>query len=105
MTPWTWLAIAAVCEIAWAVGLKYSNGMTRLAVTIPTVILMLASFYCLAQAVKQLPLGTAYGMWTGVGAAGTAILGIILFNEPKSAMRLGFLGGLIVCLIGLKLSS
>ncbi len=75
--PWLWLIIAGLLEIAWAVGLKYAVGFTRLWPSVVTVLLMLASFWCLAQAIKGLPLGMSYAIWTGIGAVGTAIAGIV----------------------------
>jgi quaternary ammonium compound-resistance protein SugE len=82
--PWLWLIIAGILEVAWAVGLKYADGFTKTWPSVITVLLMLASFWCLAQAVRGLPLGTSYAIWTGIGAVGTAILGMILFKEPAT---------------------
>lgn len=99
---WLYLFLAAVCEIVWAVGLKYTHGFTRLWPTVFTVVVMILSFVLLAKAVRVLPLGTAYAIWTGIGAAGTVVLGIALFNEPRDAMRLLFLGMIIAGVVGLK---
>ena len=85
---WIILFIAGLFEISWAIGLKYSHGFTLIVPSVLTVILMIASFYFLALAVKSLPLGTAYAVWTGIGTIGTVVFGIILFKEPLTAMRL-----------------
>jgi quaternary ammonium compound-resistance protein SugE len=100
--PWSWLVLAGLCEIAWAVGLKYSNGLTKPLVSAVTIVLMLASFYFLSLAMKRMPLGTAYAVWTGIGAAGTAVIGMLFFNEPRTALRLVFLLGLAFCILGLR---
>jgi quaternary ammonium compound-resistance protein SugE len=100
--PWIWLIIAGLLEIAWAVGLKYTDGFSRLWPTVGTVLLMLGSFWCLAQAVKGLPLGTSYAIWTGIGAVGTAIAGIILFKEPATAARLSCMVLIVAGIVGLK---
>jgi quaternary ammonium compound-resistance protein SugE len=105
ISPLLWLLIAAACEVGWAVGLKYTNGLTRPWPSAITVVLMLLSFVFLAQATKQLPIGTAYAAWTGIGAAATAILGIFLFKEPTSAWRLFFLALLVVSVVGLKVTA
>ena len=102
---WLHLLIAGIFEISWAIGLKYSHGFSLIVPSIITVICMIASFYFLALAIKSLPLGTAYAIWTGIGTIGTVILGIILFKEPVSVMRFLCIG-LIVCgITGLKLST
>ncbi|CAE6907815.1 MULTISPECIES: quaternary ammonium compound efflux SMR transporter SugE [Pseudomonas] len=101
---WIILFFAGLFEVGWAVGLKYTDGFTRPLPTVLTVSAMVISLGLLGLAMKQLPLGTAYAIWTGVGAVGTVIAGIILFGESMSAMRLISVG-LIVCgLLGLKLS-
>jgi quaternary ammonium compound-resistance protein SugE len=101
--PWIYLLIAGLLEVAWAIGLKYSDGFTKLWPTVITVVLMIGSFIALAQAVKGLQnIGTAYAIWTGTGAIGTAILGMILFNEDKSPARLTCLALVIVGIVGLK---
>jgi quaternary ammonium compound-resistance protein SugE len=102
---WIWLIVAGLLEIAWAVGLKYTEGFTRLRPSIATVLLMLASFWCLAQAVKVLPLGTSYAIWTGIGAVGTAIAGIVLFKEPATAARLACMVLIVAGIVGLKLAT
>lgn len=103
--PWLWLIIAGVLEIAWAVGLKYADGFTKLWPSAATVLLMLASFWCLAQAVKGLPLGTSYAIWTGIGAVGTAIAGMVLFKEPATAARLACMVLIVAGIVGLKLAT
>lgn len=100
--PWIWLIVAGLLEIAWAVGLKYTDGFTRLWPTVATVLLMIASFHCLAQAVKTLPLGTSYAIWTGIGAVGTAIAGLILFKEPATAARFVCMALIVAGIVGLK---
>ena len=102
---WTILFFAGLFEVAWAVGLKYTEGFTRLWPSVGTVAAMAVSFYLLAVAMRTLPLGTAYAVWVGVGAVGTAILGIVLFNEPANAGRLVSLGLILAGIIGLKLAS
>ena len=101
---WTLLIIAGLFEIGWAVGLKYTEGFTRLWPSIWTITAMVISVYLLAIAVRTLPIGTGYAVWTGVGAAGTAILGILLFNEGASAMRLASIGLIVAGIVGLKLA-
>lgn len=105
MKHWIWLGVAGLLEICWAVGLKYTDGFSRLWPTVFTVALMIASFWCLAQAVRGLPLGTSYAIWTGIGAVGTAILGIILFKEPVTAARISCIVVIIGGIVGLKLTA
>ncbi len=100
---WMFLFIAGIFEISWAIGLKYSHGFTQPLISVVTVICMIASFYFLALALKSLPLGTAYAIWTGIGTLGTVILGIILFKEPATAMRLACIALIITGITGLKL--
>lgn len=102
--PWIWIAVAGVLEIGWAIGLKYSAGFTKVGPSVVTVVLMCLSFYCLAQGAKSLPIGTAYAVWTGMGAAGTAILGMILFKEPSTGPRLACVMLIVIGIIGLKLT-
>jgi quaternary ammonium compound-resistance protein SugE len=102
---WVYLFIAGIFEIVWAIGLKYTNGFTRLWPSVITVVGMIISFYYLSQATKVLPIGTAYTIWTGIGAAGAVILGIVLFNEPKTLLRLMFLAFVITGIIGLKVTA
>ncbi|MNS88023.1 Quaternary ammonium compound-resistance protein SugE [compost metagenome] len=101
---WTLLALAGLFEVVWAIGLKYTEGFTRLVPSVITLIGMAISVLLLALALRHIPVGTGYAVWTGIGAVGTAILGIILFNEPATAARLACIG-LIVCgIAGLKLA-
>lgn len=103
--PWIWLIIAGVLEVVWAVGLKYTEGFSKLWPSVVTVLLLLASFWCLAQAVKGLPLGTSYAIWTGIGAVGTAIAGILLFKEPATVARLVCIGLIVAGIVGLKFTT
>ena len=86
--PWIYLTIAGILEIGWAIGMKYSHGFTRPWPSAWTIAAMIVSFALLARAVRELPVGTAYAVWTGIGAAGTAILGMILFKESAAPLRL-----------------
>ncbi len=103
--PWIILFLAGLFEIAWAIGLKYTEGFTRLWPSLGTLAAMGVSFYLLAVAMRSLPLGTAYAVWVGVGAVGTAILGIFLFQAPANAGRLVSLGLIVAGIVGLKLAS
>lgn len=98
---WYILVLAGLFEIAWAIGLEYSEGFTRPVPTIGTVLALGISMVLLAQAVKDLPIGTAYAVWTGIGAVGTASLGIVLFDEPVTPERLLFIGVIVVGIVGL----
>jgi quaternary ammonium compound-resistance protein SugE len=100
---WVYLVIAGLLEIAWAIGMKQSQGWTKLWPSVWTLVTMIISFWLLSVAMKILPAGTAYAVWTGIGAAGTAILGIILFKEPATAARLACVGLIVAGVIGLKL--
>ncbi len=101
---WILLVVAGLLEIVWAVGLKYSEGWTKLWPSIITLIALVTSFILLAQAMRTLPVGTAYAVWTGIGAAGAALLGMLMLGEPASVARLVSLG-LIVCgIVSLKLA-
>ena len=99
---WIYLFIAGLFEISWAIGLKYTEGFTKLFPSIFTVITMILSFYFLSLSLKNLPIGTAYAIWTGIGTIGTVILGIILFKEPINALRFICLALIIIGIIGLK---
>lgn len=101
--PWTWLFLAGLFEIGWAIGLKYTDGFTRLTPSLLTVASMVISLGLLGLALRDLPVGTAYAVWTGVGTVGTAILGIILFGEPATALRLVCIGLIVSGIVGLKL--
>ena len=100
---WAILFVAGLMEIGWAIGLKYTEGFTKLMPSALTLACMLASIVLLGLAVKTLPIGTAYAVWTGIGAVGTAILGIILFGDPATALRLACIGLIVAGTIGLKL--
>ena len=102
---WLVLFIAGLFEVAWAIGLKYTEGFSKLWPSVFTIVCMIISMGLLAYAVKHLPIGTAYAIWTGIGAVGTAILGIILFNESKELIRIFFIFLIVVGIIGLKLFS
>jgi quaternary ammonium compound-resistance protein SugE len=101
---WLILIIAGLFEVAWAIGLKYTEGFTRFWPSVGTVLAMLVSVVLLALALKSLPVGTAYAVWTGIGAVGTVALGIVLFNEPASAARLLCVALIIGGIAGLKLT-
>lgn len=101
---WGLLIVAGIFEIVWAVGLKYTQGFTQLIPTTITLLAMLISISCLGLAVKQLPIGTAYAVWTGIGAIGTAIFGIILLNESASPARLACIMLIALGILGLKLT-
>ncbi|MBO4224957.1 quaternary ammonium compound efflux SMR transporter SugE [Bradyrhizobium neotropicale] len=100
---WTILLIAGLMEIGWAIGLKYTEGFTRLVPSALTLLSMVGSIVLLGLALKTLPIGTAYAVWTGIGAVGTATLGIILFGEPATALRLSSIGLIVAGIVGLKL--
>ena len=102
---WIYLVIAGFLEVGWATGLKYSQGFTRILPSILTVIGMAASFYFLSLSLKSLPLGNAYAIWTGIGTVGTVVLGIILFKEPISIMRMICIAFIVFGIVGLKLIS
>lgn len=106
-SSWAWivLIIAGLFEVCWAIGLKYSEGFTKLIPSVFTLVTLGLSMYLLAKAAEVLPIGTAYGVWVGVGAFGAAALGILLFNESASPMRLFFLALLLISIIGLRLTS
>ncbi len=100
---WIILFVAGLLETGWAIGLKYTEGFTRLVPSIWTIASMVVSLGLLGLALKTLPVGTAYAVWTGIGTVGTALLGIILFGEPATAMRLACIGLIVSGIIGLKL--
>jgi quaternary ammonium compound-resistance protein SugE len=103
--PWIILFVAGLLEVGWAIGLKYTEGFTRLWPSVGTVAAMVLSVSLLGLAMRTLPVGTAYAVWTGIGAVGTVILGIVLFSEPATAARLGCVGLIVAGIVGLKLSS
>ena len=100
---WTLLVIAGLFEVGWAIGLKYTEGFTKLGPSTWTVTAMGVSIVLLAIAMRSLPVGTAYAVWTGIGAIGTVILGIVLFGEPATAARIGCIALIVVGIVGLKL--
>ena len=102
---WIYLVIAGLFEIAWAIGLKYTEGFTRLWPSAGTVAAMIVSFLFLAESLKSIPVGTGYAVWTGIGAAGTAVMGIILFNESRDLVRILCILTIVAAIAGLKLSS
>ena len=102
---WLYLIIAGLFEIAWAVGLKYTEGWSRLWPSIATAVLMIASFYFLSLAVRTLPIGTAYAVWTGIGTVGAALLGMVLFDEPRDVLRVVCILLIIGGIAGLKITS
>ena len=101
---WVVLFVAGLFEVGWAVGLKYSEGFSRMLPVVGTVVALITSMVLLGLAVRTLPLGTAYAAWTGIGTVGTAVLGIILFREPASAMRLVCIALIVIGILGLKLA-
>jgi quaternary ammonium compound-resistance protein SugE len=102
---WLLLFVAGLCEVAWAIGLKYTEGFSRLYPSIATVAAMGASIGLLGLALKTIPVGTAYAVWTGIGAAGTVALGIYLFSEPATVLRLICIGLILTGIVGLRISS
>ena len=102
---WVILFVAGLFEIAWAVGLKYTQGFTRPWPTVGTAAALVASMALLGLSLRTLPLGTAYAVWTGIGSVGTAVLGIVLFRDPATAMRLACIGLIVAGIVGLKLAT
>ena len=102
MKYWIFLLIAAVFEVGWAIALKYTDGFTRLWPSVATLAMLAVSFYLLALAARGLPIGTAYAVWTGIGAAGTALLGMVLLKEPATVARLVCVGLIVAGVVGLK---
>jgi quaternary ammonium compound-resistance protein SugE len=103
MNPWITLTLAGLLEIGWAVGLKYADGFTRPVPSALTITAMVVSMWMLAQAARTLPIGTAYAVWTGIGAVGTAVLGMLLFGEPRTALRLTCIVLIVAGIVGLKM--
>ena len=103
--PWTLLFFAGLFEIAWAIGLKYTDGFSKLVPSVLTVAAMIASIVLLGLAMKQLPVGTAYAVWTGIGTVGTVILGIALMGDPATPLRLACLSLIVLGIAGLKLAA
>lgn len=102
---WFYLTVAGLFEIGWAVGLKYTEGFTKPVPTVLTLAAMAVSLWLLGLALKELPMGTAYAVWTGIGSVGTAILGIWLFGDPATVLRLLCIGLIVAGIVGLKLVS
>jgi quaternary ammonium compound-resistance protein SugE len=102
---WAMLAVAGLFEVAWAVGLKYTEGFSRWWPSVGTALAMAVSVVLLALAMRTLPVGTAYAVWTGIGAVGTALLGIALFAEPATFARLGCIALIVAGIVGLKLTA
>lgn len=102
---WVYLVLAGLLEVVWAVGLKYSEGFSRLWPSVVTGVAMAGSFWLLAAALRHIPLGTGYAIWVGIGAVGTAFVGMWLFKEPATAARLACIGLIVAGIIGLKLAS
>jgi quaternary ammonium compound-resistance protein SugE len=105
MNAWMLLLLAGALEIIWAIGLKYTDGFTKTIPSAITIAAMAASMYLLALAARSLPIGTAYAVWTGIGAVGAALLGIMLFAESANALRLGCIALIVAGIVGLKLST
>lgn len=105
MQSWIMLAAAGLFEIVWAIGLKYAEGFTRPVPSAITIGAMMVSMWLLAQAARDLPIGTAYAVWTGIGAVGAALLGIMLFQESANLMRLACIALIVLGIVGLKLST
>ncbi len=104
-SAWMQLIIAGILESCWAIGLKYSDGFTRLFPSLFTLVTLAASMYLLSKAAQTLPIGTAYAVWVGIGAAGAGVLGIVLFKEPLTLWRVGFMVLLVVSIVGLKFTA
>jgi quaternary ammonium compound-resistance protein SugE len=103
--PWICLTIAGVFEVAWAIGLKYTEGFTRLWPSVLTVLAMAVSFSLLSHALKTLPIGTAYAVWTGIGAVGTAVVGMLILGEPREVTRILCILLIVAGIVGLKFSA
>ena len=101
--PWLWLAVAGLFEVAWVVLLKQSDGFTRLLPSLATILAIAASFWCVSQALRVLPMGTVYAVWTGIGAAGGLAWGILMQNEPAGALRIACVGLILAGVAGLRL--
>ena len=104
MNPWILVVLAGVLEMVWALGLKYSQGFTLLVPSVITAVAVIGSFWMLSLAMRELPVGTAYAVWVGIGAAGTAIAAMFLFGEPASPMRIGGLALILAGIVALKLA-
>lgn len=104
-TAWTLLVLAGLFEVVWAVGLKYTEGFTRFGPSVITLGAMIVSFYLLARALRTIPVGTGYAVWTGIGAVGTALVGLWLLHEPRTAGRLLSIALIVLGIVGLKLAT
>jgi len=104
-SPWVILFLAGLLEVCWAIGLKYTEGFTRLLPSVFTLVTLAGSMYLLSKAAQTLPIGTAYAVWVGIGAVGAGILGILLFKEPATLTRVGFMILLVVSILGLKFTA
>ena len=102
---WFILVIAGLFEVCWSIGLKYTNGFTKPLASVFTLLTLAVSMFLLSKASQNLPIGTAYGVWVGIGALGASVLGILLFKEPASPSRLFFIALLLISIIGLKLTT
>jgi len=102
---WVWLTVAGMLEVVWAVGLKYTEGFTRIGPSVITAAAMVASVYCLSLALRSIPIGTGYAVWTGIGAVGVAIFGMVMLGEPANALRVGSILLIVAGIAGLKLVS
>ncbi|HYG23994.1 MAG TPA: quaternary ammonium compound efflux SMR transporter SugE [Verrucomicrobiae bacterium] len=102
---WTYLVIAGLLEIAWAIGLKYTEGFSKLWPSVATILAMIASFGLLAAALKTIPVGTGYAVWTGIGAAGTAVIGMAFLGESREVLRVVCVGLIVAGVVGLKFAS
>jgi len=102
---WFFLFIASVFEIGWAIGMKYTHGFTKLVPSVVTLVSMVLSVYLLSLATKEIPIGTAYAVWTGIGIAGTSILGVILFDETVEVLKVVFISMILIAIVGLKITS
>lgn len=100
---WIYLFIAGFFEIGWAIGMKYTDGFTKLIPSILTLVSMALSVYLLSLATKEIPIGTAYAVWTGIGIAGTSVLGVVLFHEPIEVLKVIFILMILIAIVGLKL--
>lgn len=105
MSAWLQLVIAGLLEVCWAVGLKYTDGFRKPLPSLFVIVTLAGSMFLLASAARTLPIGTAYAVWVGIGALGAAILGIVLFREPVSALRIAFLVLLLIAIIGVKVTA
>ena len=102
---WMVLVVAGLLEVVWAIALKYSDGFTKMAPSMVTIVAAAASFWLLAVALRVLPVGTAYAAWTGIGAVGAAVLGMLLFDEPRNAMRIACIVAIVAGVAGLRIAS